>query len=289
MHVKIKALLHAFAAVVIFFLTDSFCNQMIKMVIQICSSAIALTACYTCLGILNVCIAVFFYAKYVLRRDFSEIYLGKPYLALWWCIVGVMLPVAEDMVSFIFTKGELGIGCSTWEEMANLLFHEVVSTGIRTAVVEGMLFQGLLFCVLQKGFGKKGGIVASGFFYAAASFVFDYGFSVPLFSEGAEVFGSLFTAFLKGTALACVACETGSVWPSVAIHSLYNAFCGDAYILHIGTRQDFPAILTYTIEDGGMCLASLQLPSMVVFAALIIIAVVRMKKKGVRRLDCFIE
>lgn len=270
-----KALLHMAATFAIYILTDSFCHEIIRMAVLQCSSAILLTTLYTCLDILNVWIVAFLYAKYVLRMPFSEIYLGKPLPALRWCAVAIGMPFVADGIYFIFTKGEFQMGCHTRDGLAHILFHDVFSSGLRVAVTEGMLFRGLLFGALQKEFGKKGGAVASSFFYAATSFIFYSSFA----GSKADGFGMLFLVFLMGLAFTLVTCEAGSVWSSVAIHFLYNALSGDAYILHIDTRQDYPAIFTYTIESGGVFLKTLPLPPIVAFSALTLMALVIMGNK----------
>lgn len=272
---KINALLHMAAVFAIFFLTDSFCNEVIGMVFQICDSVFFILALYICLDILNVWIAVFLYAKYVLRMCLSEIYLGKPFPALRYGMASMIVPFVIDVVYFIFTKGEFKMGCYTQEDFAYLLFHEVFSAGLRIAMTEGMIFWGMLFRIMQKGFGNKAGIVIASFFYAAASFIYYNRFAW----SGSGHLGTFLLTFLMGLAFTLITFETGSVWLSVVIHFFYNAFSGNAYILHIDTRQDFPAIVTYTVRSGSIFFTDIPMPSIAVFLILIIMALTRIKKE----------
>lgn len=266
-----KALLHMALVFAVYVLTDSFCHEIIRMAIPICSSTIFITALYTCLDILNVWTAVFLYAKYILKMPFSKIYLGKPFPALRWCAAAIAMPLASDAIYFIFTKGEFKAGYHTQEDLVYILFHDIFSFGLRIAVTEGLLFRGLLLGALQKELGKKWGILISSFFYAAASFLFFHSF---VFAAAADDWGMFLLAFLMGLAFVFVTCESGSVWSSVVIHFLYNVLSGSAYILHIDTKQYYPAVFTYTFESGSIFFTSLPLPSIAVFSALIVMALV---------------
>lgn len=278
MHMKFKALLHTAAVFAIFFLADSFCQEIIRMVFLVCNSAFLITALYTCLDILNVGFAVFLYTKHVLKMPLSELHLGKPSPALRWYAAGVLLPLTANGISLIFTKGTFHTGYQTQTDLAYILFHDVLSYSLRIAVTEGILFRGLLFYVLKKGFGKKWGIPVCACFYAIANFLF-YNNIFVLFEIEAIDPGALLLTFLMGLAFLLITCATGSIWPSVAVHFLYNTFSGSAYLLHIDTHQDFPAVFTYTFDSEHMLLANLPLPSMVVFLALILMALVSLRKK----------
>ena len=276
MYNKIKALLHALAVITIFFFTDSFCQQLMKMAVRLCSFTSFLVVLHVFLDILNVWIAVFLYSKYVLRMSLSELHMGKPLPALRWYMAAAVIPILIDVIYFAFTSGEFQIGCHSMNDLIDILIHEVFSSGFRAAVTEGMLFRGLMSAAVQKGFGYKAGILVSSFFYAAVSFIFYNGFVW----SGPYCFGKFLLTFLIGMALILITCETGSVWASVVIHFLYNALSGDAYILHISTRQDFPAVFTYTVKGKDAFFAEMSLPAAAVFSAVIIMEAVTLKKRG---------
>ncbi len=273
MHDKIKALLHLAAVIAIFFLTDSFCSEVIGMVFRICDSVLFIFVLYLFMDILNVWIAVLLYSKYVLKLSLTEIYLGKPFLSLRWCIAAIVVPIVIDAAYLIFSKGVFKI--HSQDGWAYLLLHEIFSAGFRIAITEGILFRGLLLRALQKGFGNKAGILVSSFFYAAARFMLYHSFTWP----GPEDGGMFLLTFLMGAAFALITCETGSVWSSVMIHFLYLALSGNAYILHIDTKQDFPAIFTYTVKTKNIFFTEIPMPSIAVFCALILLVLIRMKKE----------
>ena len=271
---QIKVLPHAAAVVAIFFLTDSCCSEIIGLVFRVCSSVIFATALYVCLDIVSVCAAVFLYARYVLKIPLTELYLGKPFPDLQWCVTAAAIPVVADVIYFVCTKGEFQAHWHTWDEAAGLLFHEICSSGFRVAVTEGILFRGLLSGIVEKGFGTKMGTVVSGFLYAAARFLLSYG----IVRNGRNDAGTLLLTALMGLAFTWITSVTGSVWSSVLLQFFYNIVSGNAYILHISNRQDFPALFTYTIQSGSLLFTELHLPDILMFLLLTMTIFVRMKK-----------
>lgn len=268
-------MLHMAAVFAVYLLTDSSCQEVIRIVFLISGSVNGVVAVYVCLHILNAWIAVFLYAKYVLKKSFAEMYLGKPYPALRWCVVAVIMPLAVNLSYFIFTDGEFQMGQFTQGKLIYLVFYDIFSWGLRIAVTEGMFFWGLLFSILRKEFGKKGGIIISAFFYAASGFALENRFA----GLGIDDFWMFVLKFLMGLAFALVTCETGSVWSAVAIHALYNALSGDGYILHIDTRHTgYPAVFTYTAESGSRFFTEMPLPALVGFLAMIMAVVARGNK-----------
>lgn len=269
-------MLHMAAVFAVYLLTDSSCQEVVRMVFLISGSFNCAMAAYVCLHILNAQIAVFLYAKYVFKKSFTETYLGKPYPALRWCVTGVMLPLAASLSYFIFTDGGFQVGQFTQGKLVYLVLYAIFSYGLRIAVTEGMLFWGLLFPVLRKGFGEKGGIFILAFFYAAAGFILE----TRLAWTGADDFWLFMLKFLMGLAFALVTHETGSVWSAVAIHALYNALSGDGYILHIDTgHAGHPAVFTYTVKRGNLFFTEVPLPAMAVFLVIILFVVSRGKKE----------
>lgn len=278
MHDKIKSLLHMAAVFAIFIFTHSFCSEVIGMAFRIFDCVRFILVLYICLDILNVWIAVFLYSKYVLKMHLSEMYLGKPLPVLRDCIGYMAVPFVIDAAYFIFTKGEFKIGCCTKGELVSILFHEVFSSGFRTALTEGIIFRGMLFRIVQKGFGNKAGILISNFFYAAASFIFYNSFA---WNESGYL-AAFLLAFLLGLTFTLITFETGSVWLSVVIHFLYNTLSGNSYILHITARQDFPAIFTYTVKSGGILFTDIPAPSIAVFLILVLMVLIHRKRGGSR-------
>lgn len=275
MHGKINALLHMAAVSAIFLFTDSFSSEVIRMVFRICDSVLFISVLYICLDIFNVWTSVFLYSKYVLKMRLSEIYLGKPFPALRDGIACMAVPLVIDAACFIFTKGEFNTGYDTHNGLLSILFHEVFSSGFRIALTEGIIFRGMLLRAMCRGFGDKAGIFISSFFYAAVSFIFYNSFA---WNEPDHP-GMFLLTFLMGLAFTLITFETGSVWLSVIIHFWYNALSGNSYILHIDTRQDFPAIFTYTMSGGGISFTDTSIPSIAVFTALAVMTLIHMKKQ----------
>lgn len=242
---KGKTLLQLAAVIVIFFFTDSVSYEIFSLIFSLCGDGIVALTMRLCLDILDVWAAVYLYADYVLKKPLSQLYLGKPLLTLRWCVAAVLLPAAIDGFYLLFVKGNLQSGHLTQEKQIYILFSDIFVFGFRRAVMDGMIFRGLALGIFLERFGRRGGSFLSGIVYAAAVLLL----KAPLLWNGEGLLLLFVTAFLTGTALALVTCESGSVWASVTIDALYHAFCADSHILHIDTEQSFPAVFTYTIEE----------------------------------------
>jgi len=276
MRAKAVALLHAAAGFAIFFLTDSFSYAITGRLFRICGSVIFIAGLHICLSILSVWMAVRLYSKYILKMSLPELYLGKPLPSARWCAAAVAALSLLGLLYFAFTNGKFGTGQSAVNQTMYALFYAVFGAGLKSAVTEGILFRGLLVCVLRNGFGKKGGILISSLFYAVAGLIPHISFAWT----GADDLWMFLPPFLMGLELGWVTCETGSVWTSVAIHALYNAFWGDGAVLQIGTGQEYNAVFTYTVEGECVYFVGTLLPVISYFVAIFIMKTV-LKQKGI--------
>lgn len=272
---KAKALLHVAAVYLIAAFTDSFSNVAWKLDMPV-DAVIFLR---NCLNIWSVFTAVYLYAKYVMSLSLPEVYCKKPLFLRRWCLVAVLMPAAVNSFYLLFTKGTLMAANPSRQELFCILVLDVFGVGFRAAVTEELLYRGLALRALQKGFGRKGAVLASGFLYALAQSEW-----FPL--DGKEWLWILTVTFIMGTALTLVVCETGSIWSAVLIHGLYRIFSGDGQILHIAGEQTFPSVWTYTLETDNWLLAGLPgtdmlytaLPSVFGFLLIGLLAIWRIRR-----------
>lgn len=276
---KIKTFLHMIAAYLIFCLAFEFSSH---VAFSVCDTEPWGEILYVCVDILTVFILVHLYAKYILKKTFQEIYLGKPGPGMKWCIIAVLIPVAICCFYLLFTKGEMRREALTQSEIIQVLCLTILSEGIRAGVTEEVVFRGMIFSSLQKSWGTKSSIFISGLVFTFIHFG-----NIDT-SNGPDVLSLFISITIAGIALALITYETGSIWSSVVVHALYNILAGDGQILHIDTEQNFPAIWTYTFESNNRLLAGIigadeletGLPSNIGFLIIIIIAVVLIMRKS---------
>ena len=246
MREKAKALLHVVAVYLIAVFTNSFSMVALRLHMSVAAGSFL----YNCLNIWSVFTAVYLYAKYVMRLSLPEVYCKKPLLLRRWGVAAALLPAAVDGFYLLFAKGTLMPGELTRQKLLQIFASSVFGVGFRAAVTEELLYRGLALRALQKGFGRKGAVCASGFLYALAQCEW-----FPL--DGKEWLWTLTVTFITGTSLALVVCETGSIWSAVLIHGLYRIFSGDGRILHIAAEQNVPSVWTYVLETDNRLLAGL--------------------------------
>lgn len=283
MHRKMKALLHVAAVFVIFIFTSSFS----EVAFQRGLSSVKMSFLYSCLHLWSAFTAVHLYAKYVMRVTLAEIQIKKPRQMIRWFLVGTFLMAAVVGFYLAFTKGKLEYGNPTKGEVFSILVSDVLGQGVRTVMIEELLYRGLALYALRKGFGKSAAVWISGLAYA----LIRLWIAPP--SDLNEFVWLMGASSLMGTALSLVVYESGSVWPSMMIHTVYYIFSGNSQILHIDMEQNFPAVWTYTLENESWLLAGVPgeqmihtaLPGMIFFLSIGVLAMKWIKKRNERDSD----
>lgn len=278
---KVKALLHMLIIFAVFFLADSFSIAML----QILNAGTFYTEIfYICINILSVFIIIYLYSKYILKKSFVEIYLGKPLPSLQWCITAFIMPVAIDIFYFFFTKGKFQWGNYSKSEIAYILLVVIFSSGLKTSVVEEILLRGLALSYLQETFGKKTGILFANFIYISINLVY-----IDIYDWN-KIFLLVLAVFVQGTAYSLITCITRSVWSAVTVHALYNILSGNSDILHISSMQTYFAICTYKLESRNWLVTGVPdwnsidtaVPAITGHLILIVLAVLYARKNNIK-------
>lgn len=281
-------LLHMEAVALLFLFTDAFEDTILRFSMRTGFSKGWAMALYVCLDLLQVWVAVLAYAHNLLKTSVREIYLKKPMFSLRWCLTAVLLPVAINSFYLLFTDGAFCSGHLPYREQAAVFLMNIFVYGVKPAAICGMLFGGLALGAFDRVFRiafreylpkcvqQKMSILLSASLYAAISLVPE----LPALGSPGRGCLLLFSRILSGVAFASVTCACGSIWYSVMADALFRAFCGNGWILHIDTEQDFPAIFTYTLSNSHWTVAGLSgnfyletaLPAMAGFAVLALYA-----------------
>ncbi|MCI8919528.1 MAG: CPBP family intramembrane metalloprotease [Eubacterium sp.] len=267
---RLKVLLHVPVITAIYFLTMYFSDT----ALAVCRPGICAVTLYICMNLCSMLAVIHLYSKYILKSTFGEMYLAKPGPGLKWCMAALLLPAAEDLFYLMFIDGRLETHGLFQPGLVTVLYTDLFSSGLRTAVSDGLLFRGLALFIFQKGVQKKYAALLSGILYAGMPLLPVYG-SPWCFQGMLQQSAAL---FLLGFALALVTLGTGSIWPSVVIHAAYNILSGDSHIIHIGIEQTYPALCTYTLLRDDWLTAGIPspdslytaLPSMFVFVIIIV-------------------
>lgn len=238
---------------------------------------------YAGLDIFAVLFLVYLYNKYVLREQWSDIYVCKPILSIKWTIIAILLSTGVLGCCIFLTEGTFAKGDFSREAIIGAVSSTILSGGPRAGITEEVVFRGLIFGSLKKACGSKIAVIGSAVLFAAMHLV-----NIDI-SNLYNVVSLLVAITIIGVAFSLIVLETGSIWAGVVFHGIYNIISGDLNILHVSVNQGFPALWTYTpIKEyrwitgiiGGDDIET-GLPAMIGFAIVIIIALKSIKKKEI--------
>lgn len=240
---KIKCTFHIAIAFILIQLTDEFS---IAFAYGICEKNPYVRILYVTFAILSLLTMIYLYTKYIIRIQMQDLFLGMPLPKKKWCITAVLMPVLICLFYIFFTKGTFEKGNLTYKEIIDVVTISILSSGIKAAVTEEIVFRGMILRLLQNTFGKKCAVFVSSFLFAV------YHFDGIDTSDIKKVIMMIISVEIAGIALALVTEQTGSIWSSVMIHCLYNILSGESQIFHIDVAQNFPAIWMYTVNSKNM-------------------------------------
>jgi membrane protease YdiL (CAAX protease family) len=196
-------------------------------------------------------------------------------------VTAILLSTFVLCCCLFLTKGTFSKGNLSTEKTISIVSTTILSTGLRAAVTEEVVFRGFIFGSLRKIKGNKFAVVISAVLFAAMHFVNIDITNIP------NVISLTVAITIIGCAFALIVLETGSIWSGVVFHAIYNIISGDTDILHVSTDQTFPAIWSYTpIKEyrwitgiAGSNDIETGLPAMIGFTIVIIVALYLIKKK----------
>jgi membrane protease YdiL (CAAX protease family) len=236
---------------------------------------------YVALDILAVLLFVYLYNRYVLKQQWSDIFVCKPLPQLKWMTAAVLLSTFVLCCCLFLTEGTFAKENLSVEKTISIVSTTILSTGLRAAVTEEVVFRGFIFGSLKKWKGTKPAVVSSAVLFAAMHLV-----NIDT-SNVHRVISILVAITIIGCAFALIVLETGSIWSGVAFHAIYNIISGDTDILHVSTDQVFPAVWSYTPVREYRWITGIAgsddietgLPAMIGFIVVIIAALYFIKKK----------
>jgi len=243
------------AAWVILTLADAAASEIAYDIMYIKWDSLILTTCLYCvLDILFVVCSVGLYARYVLKMEPGELYMGISQKCvirqnIRWYMAAILLPVFLICFCILFTDGSL------YRE--NLLAVDLVyaicwsvSGALRCGFTDGIVLCGMVLGFMKNKWNCMETILISGVLFA----VFHFGFPTESFITKKMILMTA-TLFVMGMAFTAVTCATGAIWASVTMYSAFSMLYGRTYILNIDTERDFNAIWNYTMKNENWLIA----------------------------------
>jgi len=224
----------------------------------------------TVLGLKQLC-------NKILKHPLEDFRITKCKLSLFWGICAIVMPVLV-VLCFLFVPGHWENPVMDHTQVAKALTGAVLFTGFAVGFVEEAVFRGVIMKVLEMRWNKWIAIIVPSVTFGALHVIgtrMDLVSFVQLVIAGSVV-GILFSL---------VTYESGSIWASAFMHSIWN-MCMGSGILYISNEMSENSIFNYVLDtnsfiiSGGDFGVEASCISIVVYFVFIILAIVLLKRKS---------
>lgn len=238
-------------------------------------------------GICNIIAGILYLGSaFVLLRLFSEKLLkikidnlGMPrfFIKTKWIIVGILLPVTVKAVYLLFFSGKYVSSGMNNDQIFSTLSAGIAFTGLAAGFVEEMVFRGVILNLLKEKWNIKVAVWIPSVLFGA----------VHIIGMDFSVISSLLVLIagtMVGVMFSMIAIESGSVWNSGIVHSLWNILIIGGG-LSIGEKLDEYSVMTYVLESkvfaftGGEFGIESSIIALLAYAIVTLAAIYMIKKR----------
>ena len=181
------------------------------------------------------------------KYKFAELGMPKPAVKILSVILAVLLPAAVSGIFLLFVKGSFAASAMDSNTRASMLAEGIVYSSIGAAVVEEVLFRGVMMNLLKKRWNTAVGVIVPSVIFAAMHIMEMEEFK-PL-----DVVQLLVAGTLVGIMFSLIAIRTGSVWNSAIVHAVWNLVMVGG-ILNIGGTASESALMNYVLDSKSFML-----------------------------------
>lgn len=169
--------------------------------------------------------------------------LGMPrfFVKIKWIIVGILLPVTVKVVYLLFFPGKYVSSGMNDRQIFSTLSAGIVFTGFAAGFVEEMVFRGVILNLLKEKWNIKVAVLIPSVLFGLVHII---GMDFSIIS----CLLVLIAGTMVGVMFSMIAIESGSVWNSGIVHSLWNiVIIGGG--LSISEKADEYSVMTYVLES----------------------------------------
>lgn len=236
--------------------------------------------CNMIAGILYIVLA------FVLLKAFSKkllkiemAHLGMPKFAIKrkWILAGILLPITVKAVYLLFFSGEYVSSGMNGKQIFSTLSAGIVFTGFAAGFVEEMVFRGVILNLLKEKWNRKAAVFIPSVLFGLVHII---GMEFSVLSSLLV----LIAGTMVGVMFSMIAMESGSVWNSGIVHSLWNIIMIGGG-LSISEKVDEYAVMTYVLESkafaftGGEFGVESSVIALLGYIIVTFIAIYMMRKK----------
>lgn len=194
-----------------------------------------------------------------------------------WIIVGILLPVTVKAVYLLFFTGKYVSSGMNGNQIFSTLSTGIVFTGIAAGFVEEMVFRGVILNLLKEKWNIKVAVLIPSVLFGL----------VHIIGMDFSVISSLLVLIagtMVGIMFSMIAIESGSVWNSGIVHSLWNIIIIGGG-LSISEKADEYSVMTYVLDSkvfaftGGEFGIESSIIALLGYIIVTLVAIYMIKKK----------
>lgn len=200
--------------------------------------------CNIIAGIIYVGLAYFLlklFSKNLLKIKMDNLGMPRFLIKAKWIIVGILLPVAVKAVYLLFFSGKYVSSGMNGNQIFSTLSTGIVFTGIAAGFVEEMVFRGVILNLLKEKWNIKVAVLIPSVLFGL----------VHIIGMDFSVISSLLVLIagtMVGIMFSMIAIESGSVWNSGIVHSLWNIIIIGGGLSISGTADEY-SVITYVLDS----------------------------------------
>jgi len=212
----------------------------------------------------------------IIKHPLKDLGITTCKLSPFWCICAILMP-GLVVLGFLFVPGHWENPAMNFAQLAKALTGAVLFSGFAVGFVEEAVFRGVIMRVLEMRWNKWIAIIVPSVSFGVLHVIgtrMDLVSFLQLVIAGSAV-GILFSL---------VTYESGNIWSSVFIHSVWN-MCMGTGILYIGHEISENSIFNYVFDtnsfliSGGDFGVEASCISIVVYFVFIVLAAIILEEK----------
>lgn len=181
------------------------------------------------------------FSKRLLKIKIENLGMPKFSIKAKWIIVGVLLPVTVKAVYLFFFSGKYVSSGMNSNQIFSTLSAGIAFTGIAAGFVEEMVFRGVILNLLKEKWNIKVAVLIPSVLFGLVHII---GMDFSIISSLLV----LIAGTMVGIMFSMVAIESGSVWNSGIVHSLWNILIIGGG-LSISEKADEYSVMTYVLDS----------------------------------------
>lgn len=215
----------------------------------------------------------------ILKLSLKDCGISKYRIKPVWAISAILMPLLV-VIGFLFVPGHWENSPMSQSQIARVLTGAILFVGLAVGFVEEAVFRGVIMKALEIRWNKKIAILVPSILFGVLH-VIGTGMNLLSFLQ------LIIAGSAVGILFSLVTYESGNIWSSAFMHSLWN-MCMGSGILYISNEISEDSIFNYVLDtksfliSGGDFGVEASCISIAAYLVFIILAMIFLKQKNSR-------